>query len=151
MKRLPLHTIHNLRLQRRDKAERDLARAINEVAAAAVAKVEEAVQLRAASAEAYAATLQPGVFDPHEMIARAGYLTTLARRESEARTRLAAIEQAREAQREITLAAARDSQVTAKLRERHQARQAAEAALAEQNMLDEMATIAVARRSMKKT
>lgn len=143
--RFPLQAVHNLRQMRRDEAERELAQAAAEVSHGA-ARLDEVACTRTAATEAYLRALQKSDIDQHEMALRINYLASLTQRESEARARLAELESAREAQRQLVTRAARDAEATAKLRERHRVRHETEAARAEQNNLDEIATVAIARR-----
>lgn len=140
-----LQSVHNLRQLHRDEAERDLARAAAEVSHAS-ASLDEAAHIRHAALETYAATLRSGALNPHEAALRASYLAALVRREADARERVAALERERDGRRQAAAEAARQAEVTAKLRERHRARYESEAARNEQNNLDEMATVAFARR-----
>jgi len=147
MKRVPfpLQTVHNLREMRREEAERQLAQAASAVDEAA-AQLEEAIRFHAATAEEYAENYGAGALDPQEAAMRSNYLTALARRIQAARAHLAQRQNEYEAQRRLTITAARNAEVTAKLREHHDARHEAEAARVEQTQLDEMATVAQARR-----
>ncbi len=73
------------------------------------------------------------------------YLGFLAQRERLLRARLAELEQNRETVRESAIQAARDAEVTSQLKQRQNERYEAEAAIAEQNFLDEMAANIVRR------
>lgn len=142
-----LQTVHNLRQEQRDKAERELARAATEVANAA-AHLDEAVNNRAAAEQNYAAKLHSeDSLDPHEIALRADYLTLLTQRQRAASERLFTLEQERETRRRTAVMAARAAEATSKLRDRHRARHHLEAMRTEQNDLDEMATLLAARRA----
>jgi flagellar export protein FliJ len=141
----PLQTVHDLRELRREEAERQLAQSADAVAAAA-AQLDEAIRLHAATAEQYAKTYASGALDPQEAAMRSNYLTALARRIQAARVALTKQENEYEARRHLAIAAARNAEVTAKLREHHDARYAAERSRYEQTQLDELATAAQARR-----
>ena len=145
-----LQTVHDLRVNIRDQAEQALAAASASVSEAA-ARVEEMERLRRAAAEDHAAKLQSGAVDPFEAALFVNYMHAMAKRETEARRRLSMLERERDARRELAVEAARHAETTTKLRERHRERHAARSASAEQNMLDEMATIAVARRPSSNT
>jgi flagellar export protein FliJ len=142
----PLQAVHDLRELRREEAERELARAAAAVVAA-TAHLEAAARLHAETAERYAPA-RTGAIDAQEAALRANYLVALALRVREAQAQLAAREREYETQRQRTEAAARAAEVTAKLRERHHARHAAEMAWEEQKQLDEMASLAQARRRL---
>jgi flagellar export protein FliJ len=141
-----LQTVHDLRETALDKAEREMARISSEISDAE-AQLHEATRIRLAAAEDYISSfIAGGPPAAHEISLRASYLDLLARREAEAQARLAALTRQREAQRERVAEAARAAQVTATLHERQRARHNLEAKRAEQNMLDELATLAAARR-----
>ncbi|MEJ7617228.1 MAG: hypothetical protein WKF30_09780 [Pyrinomonadaceae bacterium] len=74
---------------------------------------------------------------------------TLTERQREARARLALVEREREARRVAVVETSRAAETTARLRERQRARHNFEAARDEQNMLDEIAISASARRMIK--
>jgi flagellar export protein FliJ len=143
--RFSLQPVHDLRQLRLDEAEREFGRASQEVAAAAAA-LAEAGRVRLAATEAYSAALTRGSLDPHEIMLRNDYLTSLALQERESRERLEALARELDRRREAMAAAAREADATGKLRERQLARHRAEADRAEQLNLDDMATLATARR-----
>ena len=133
-----LQSVHDLRQSQRDDAERGLAQASAKVSAANAA-LDEIARLRAHAIESHLSTFQAGVLNPHEATLSANYFAALARREAEARERLAGLERERETRREQTVETTRAAETTAKLRERQRVRHTTEAARAEQNMLDEIA------------
>ncbi len=137
-----LQTVHNLRTQRRDEAERALLKAAAEVSAGEAALAELQQQRAAAENKMARAT---GQVYADELALQLGYLEFLAQRERVLRQRLAELEQTRETLRTRALAAARDAEVTNQLEQRQKARHAAAVALAEQNFLDEMAANIVRR------
>lgn len=141
-----LQTVHNLRAQRRDEAERALLKAAAEVAAGEAALAELQRQREAAESKMARAT---GQVYADELALQLGYLEFLAQRERALRNRLAELEQTREAVRASALEAARAAEITSQLKQRQQARHAAEATLAEQNFLDEMAANIVRRGTEK--
>jgi flagellar export protein FliJ len=143
----PLQAVHNLRESLRDEAERNHAEAAAKVRQAA-AELEEARRVREAATEAHVGNLQTGAINPHDLALRANYLTQLVRDEFDACTRLAALEREREARQQALVKATRDTEATAKLRERYGARHQAELRLADQNALDELAMLATAHRSI---
>ncbi len=146
--RFSLQTVHDLRASARDKAERELARATAEVAHAEAA-VDQARHMRNREADALASAYGTGTIDPREVAYRFGYLELLAKHEIQARERLTSLERARERVRENVASAARDAEVTNKLRDRHLARHRAEAIRAEQVNLDELVMLVGARRQME--
>ena len=137
-----LETVHNLRELRRDEAERQLAHAAA-VVLTAVAAIEE-IERQRATTEAKLACAT-GLVCAAELALQVNYLDLLAKREQEARMRLAALECEREERRQAALAASREADVTGQLRARQHARHIAETSRAEQNMLDEMAVAATLR------
>ena len=140
--RFSLESVHNLREARRDEAEQQLAQSAAVVSAAA-ATVEEIERHRAAVEEKLARATGP--LCAAELALQVNYLELLIQYEQAARQRLAALEREREAQRQTTLTAAREAEVTGQLRARQQARHAAEGARAEQHFMDEMAISATLR------
>jgi flagellar export protein FliJ len=140
-----LQTVHDLRCSRKEEAERGLAQASADVADAEE-RLEKAKEARSAALEGYSKTLRSGVLDLREESLRMHYMTLLAQREEEDRKRLAALKHAREERRRALVDAARQAEVTESLRERHLANHRAETARAEQSLLDELATLASARR-----
>ena len=144
--RFSLQTVHDLREARRDEAERTLAaaaRAVNEAAE----QLEETDLVHERATDSFASRLQSGEIDPFEAMLSVNYLAALTRRKVETRARLRELEQARERQREMTIEAARSAETTARLRQRQNERHQLEVARTEQQLLDEMATLAQARLS----
>lgn len=140
-----LQTLHDLREQEREEAERALAQAAAEVTQAA-ARVEE---LRAAINEAvlaYAASLQTKELKPHEAQMHTEYLVTLDQQLAAARAHHTACERQREVRLQELVKASAAAEATTKLREQYYARYVAELAREEQTLMDELATIAAARR-----
>jgi flagellar export protein FliJ len=142
--RFTLQTVHDLREARRDEAERALFRAAS-AARAASEQLEETKQTHLRATETYAAKLQEGEIDPFDALLSINYLASLNRRERETHAQLEELEKAREAQRALTAAAAREAEATSRLRQRQRERHHLELARYEQEMLDEMATLAQAR------
>ena len=137
-----LQTVHNLREQRRDEAERALIKAAAEVTAGEAALAE--LQRQRATAETKMARATGQIY-AEELALQLDYLEFLAQRERALQARVAELEQQREAARENALKAARDAEVTSQLKQRQIERHQAESALAEQNFLDEMAANIVRR------
>ncbi len=142
--RFTLQAVHELREARRAEAERALVRA-DDAARAAAHGVEEIRQTHERAADDYAARLRTGDIDPFGSALSVNYLAALTRREREAHAHLSELEREREIQRAQTAAAARDAQATARLHERQRDRHQREVARVEQEMLDEMATLAKSR------
>ena len=137
-----LETVHNLRELRRDEAERQLAQAAAVVLAAATVIEEMEHHRDAAEAKLASAT---GAVNAAELAWQSNYLALLSQREIEARTQLEALERERESKRENVVATTREAKVTGQLHARQYARHTADAARAEQNLLDEMAIAATLR------
>jgi flagellar export protein FliJ len=144
-----LQSVHELRELKKDEAEQDLAKASARVLDAS-SRLDDIIRERNLAADSYLQTLLTGNLSPQEAALRANYLDSLARQESEARLFLERLEREREEVRRNAAEAARNAEATTKLRERHLARHGAEVAREEQNLLDEMAMISVARRLTRK-
>lgn len=144
-----LQSVHDWRESRREASERELARASAAVTAAVV-EINEMESARAEAAERYAARLGAGEIDPLDAALSVKFLATLAERERAAHERLAELERAREAQLRQTADAVLAAKVTSRLRENQHARHTQAAVRAEQNQLDELATLASARRLTEK-
>lgn len=142
--RFSLQTVHDLREAQRAEAERSLALASVAVREAAE-QLEETDAVHAQATEDFASKLQTGEIDPFDAELSVNYLAVLVQRKLEAHTRLQELEQARERQRETTIEAARSAETTARLRERQHERYQLNAARAEQQFLDEIATLTQAR------
>ncbi len=142
-----LQSVHNLRLLRQDEAERELAHAARSVDEAR-AQLDRAALLCARAVDDYSAALRKQNLDPHDAILRTNYLRILTEQEAELRARVHKLEQSLAAKRETLTGAVREAEVTASLREQHRALHAAETARHEQNALDEMASVSVARRRL---
>ncbi len=142
--RFSLQTVHDLREERRDVAEAELARAAAELRQARK-QLEAVKRARAIAEENYFVQLAPGALDPRDMEFRVAYLRALDARERDALVRIVQIERRHEEQRRATAEAARDAEATSSLRDRQRARHNEEAARVAQNALDEMATLAAAR------
>jgi flagellar export protein FliJ len=140
-----LQAVHDLREITRDEAERALTNATSEVTKATI-RLEETVHLRLSATRAYVAKLQSRDLDPFEAQQRASYIASLTQREADTRRQLDILEREREQIRTVVVEASRDVETTSKLRSKQQAVHVAKTLSTEQNMMDEMATIAVARR-----
>lgn len=140
-----LQTVHNLRESKRDKEEQELI-GLRKHVEEATARIERIECERAELADNYGAKLQSGAIDPIEAAMTSNYMTVLAHRERNARTNLKQAEHAVDRQRIKLVEAERDVEATSRLRERQLQRHEQEAARKEQNLLDELATVATARR-----
>lgn len=140
-----LQALHDLRRRAREEAEAALASA-HAAVVQAEADLAEAVNARRAALESNAARLGPGEINPHEVALRASYTAVLDRRIAEAQARLREAERERAAKLQAAIAAATAAEATTKLRDKHRARHDAEVNRAEQELLDELAAIASARR-----
>lgn len=140
-----LQTVHSVRETKRDKEEHELVRL-----RAAVTDANERVlrieNERAQVANDYSKKLNSGTIDPFEAAMTSNYLTALVHREREAREKLKQAETAVERQRQMLTEAERDVEATSRLREKQRERHALDVARVEQNQLDEMATVASARK-----
>jgi flagellar export protein FliJ len=144
-----LQTLHDIRRRAREEAEAALAAAQAAVVQAEAA-LTEAVNARRAALDSNAALLGPGEINSHEVALRASYTAVLDRRIAEAQVRLREAEHNRAAKLQAAIAAATAAEATAKLREKHRARHDAEVTRTEQELLDELAAIASARRLTEK-
>lgn len=140
-----LQTLHDLREQEREDAERALAQAVAEVARAA-AKIEELRGAINQAVAAYAAHLQTKELQPHEAQMHTEYLVTLDRQLTATRAHHDDCERRRETRLQELIKASAAAEATAKLREQYYARYVAELVREDQNLMDELATIATVRR-----
>ncbi|MFN0085848.1 MAG: flagellar export protein FliJ [Blastocatellia bacterium] len=138
-----LESVHNLRASRREEAERKLGLA-SSVIRAETAAIEDLGRARAVI-EAKLATAT-GLLNAAEVSMQVDYLALLAEREVWARQHLAMLERERDELCQIVQAAAREAEVTGKLRAGQHAMHTAEIARAEQNWLDEIAVASTLRR-----
>lgn len=140
-----LQTLHDLRAQEREDAERALAQAAAEVAAAA-AHVEALRHTINQAITAYTTNLQTKVPNAPEAKMHSEYLTALDRQLAAARAHQAERERFRAMKLQDLIKASAAAEATAKLREQYYLRYVAELAREEQNLMDELATIATVRR-----
>lgn len=143
-----LQTVHNVRETHRDKEEQEFVRLQTSVIKATeqIKKVEDERNHISAS---YSRKLNDGKIDPIEAAMTSNYITVLVLREREAKANLKRAETALENQRQKLTKAERDVEATSRLRERQKERHALEMTRKEQNLLDDMATIATARQMTK--
>lgn len=141
-----LQSVHDLRLNRREQAERALADKDREVQEAA-ARLADLENKRATAMRAYAELMRmTDAPDAQEIALRADYIALLERRENDARQRLAQLERERDGLRQKVIEAAREAETTEKLREHQYAQYVRETLRLEQKLLDELAMLRVARR-----
>ncbi len=140
-----LQTLHDLREQERLTAERALGHATAAVAQAA-AQTEELLKTIVQAVATHAAKLRTKEPNPHEAEMHTEYIATLERQLAAARTRHAALEREREVKLQEFIKASAAAEATAKLREQYYARYVSELLREEQNLMDELATIATVRR-----
>ncbi|HYE73991.1 MAG TPA: flagellar export protein FliJ [Blastocatellia bacterium] len=140
-----LQTLHELRERAREEAESKLSQAHAKVAQAEAA-LEQAQLARNLALENNAHYLSSGQINSHEVAMRADYIAVLDRRIAEAWQQLNQAQIEREARMREAVKAAMAAEATAKLREKHRARHESEVARTEQEWLDELATLASARR-----
>lgn len=143
-----LQTVHNVRETMRDKEEQELIRLRGIVAKEneRVLMIENERMLLEAS---YSEKLNAGTIDPVQAAMTSNYINALIHREREARMVLRQAESAAEKQRQKLTEAERDVEATSRLRERARERHTMKAVRDEQNRLDDMATVATARRMAK--
>lgn len=140
-----LQTLHEIRQRAREEAESKLSQAQAKVVNAEAA-LEQAHLARKLALENNAQYLGVGQINPHEIAMRADYIAVLDRRIAEAWQQLNEAQLERDARMREAIAAATAAEATTKLREKHRARHDSEVARTEQEWLDELATLASARR-----
>ncbi|MBS1809321.1 MAG: flagellar export protein FliJ [Acidobacteria bacterium] len=140
-----LQTLHDLREQERETAERELGKAIAAVAEA-TAKIEALLNAIVQAVAAHAANLRVKEVNAREAQMHTEYIATLEQQLAEARACHAALEREREVKLQELIKASAAAEATAKLREQYYARYISELAREEQNLMDELATIATVRR-----
>lgn len=140
-----LQTLHELREQERETAELALGQATVAVAQAA-AHIEAIMLAITQNVAATSTTLRRKEPALPEVQLQTEYLTTLEHQLAEARVRHATLKREREVKLQEFVKASAAAEATAKLREQHYARYIFELAREEQNLMDELATIATVRR-----
>lgn len=140
-----LQTVHDLRESRQEAAELDLAAANSELYRAN-AQLEEVVRLRQNALERYLLMYQSNEIEVSMVAAHTDFIGSLFQREREAKAHIVEVERRLEQKRSALTEAMRETETTAKLRERQRQNHQLEANRNEQTMLDEMAVLAVARR-----
>lgn len=142
-----LQTVHDLRESLREKAERELADANSELYRAN-AQLEEVVRARQKALDRYMMLYQASELDVSMIGAHTDFLGSLFRREREARIFITEVELRLEEKRRSVTEAMRETETTAKLRERQRDLHRMESNRHEQTILDEMAAMAAARRQL---
>lgn len=145
-----LQTVHNIRESKRDKEEQELI-SLRKGVEEATAHIERIENERTQLANNYGAKLGSGTIDPIEAALTSNYMAVLAYRERNARINLKQAEHAVDKQRTKLVEAERDVEATSRLRERQRERHEQEATRKEQNLLDEFATVATARRMVERS
>lgn len=140
-----LQTVHEIREQERATAERALEKATAAVAAAAT-RLEEIMRAITQTVAAYSTTMRTQKPDPRAAEMHTEYIATLENQLGQAREQHAARERERVVKLQHFVKASAAAEATAKLREQYYARYVAELAREEQNLMDELATIATVRR-----
>lgn len=140
-----LQTVHKLRESRRDDARHELVQLQN-TADAAAASLEKTTQERLETIDNLSTKMQGGPINPMEAALATNYIAALSQREREAQYQLNLTIAAVEKQRLKVVEASREVEATSVLRERQLTRHELEATRTEQNLLDEIATVSIARR-----
>jgi len=144
-----LQTVHDLRESRQEAAERELANANSELYRAN-AQLEEVVRSRQKALERYLLMYQKNEIEVSMVAAHTDFIGSLFKREREAKAHIREVELRLEQKRQAVTEAMRETEATAKLRDRQRQNHQLEANRNEQAMLDEMAVLAVARRRVNK-
>lgn len=139
-----LQTVHNVRETHRDKEEQEFVR-LQASVIEATEQIKKVENERNQISATYSQKLNAGKIDPIEAAMTSHYITVLVLREREAKANLKRVETALENQRVKLTEAERDVEATSRLRERQRERHVLEMARKEQNLLDDMATVATAR------
>ena len=140
-----LQTVHDLRESRKEAAERDLATANSELYRAN-AQLEEVVRSKQKALERYLNMYQSREIEISMVAAHTDFIGSLFQREREAKAYIHQVELRLEQKRQAVTEAKRETETTAKLRDRQRQTYQLETNRNEQTMLDEMAVLAVARR-----
>jgi len=140
-----LQSVHDLRESRRQVAERELADANGELYRAN-AQLEEVVRSRQKALERYLLIYQSREIEVSMITAHTDFIGSLFRREREARAHILDVEAKIEQKRRAVTEALRDTETTAKLRDRQRQQHELEINRNEQITLDEIAVLSVARR-----
>ena len=140
-----LQTLHDLREQERETAEIALGQATAAVTAAA-AQIEELLHTITQVMAAYSTALRTKEPKLREVKMQTEYIATLEQQLAVARVTHARLEREREIKLQELVKASAAAEATVKLREQYYARYVFELAREEQNLMDELATIATVRR-----
>jgi flagellar export protein FliJ len=139
-----LQTVHSVRELKRDSAERELAEANVELSKAR-GHLDEVLGLRQKAVDRYCELHQSRQIEATSVVMHTNYIGSLMELERLARRKIAENERHVANKRKSLVEASRQSEATANLRERQLERHTFEAARQEQNLLDEMAIMAVNR------
>ena len=140
-----LQTLHDLRERERETAEIVLGQATAAVTAAA-AQIEELLHTITQAMAAYSTALRTKEPKLREVTMQTEYITALEQQLAVARVTRTTLERAREVRLQELIKASAAAEATVKLREQYYARYVFELAREEQNLMDELATIATVRR-----
>jgi flagellar export protein FliJ len=140
-----LQAVHDLRESRQETAERELAN-VNSELYRANAQLEEVVRSKQKALERYLLMYQANEIEVSMVAAHTDFIGSLFKREREAKAHIREVEMRLEEKRQAVTEAMRNTETTAKLRERQRQNHQQEINRNEQTMLDEMAVLAVARR-----
>jgi flagellar export protein FliJ len=143
-----LQAVHNLRESRRDNARQELVQ-LQTTASEAAERLEQTTQERLETIDNFSSKMQSGPIDPMEAALTTNYIAALVQREREAQYQLSLSIAAVEKQRLKVIEAAREVEATSVLRERQLARHELEASRAEQNFLDEITSVTIARKILQ--
>jgi flagellar export protein FliJ len=140
-----LQTVHDFREFRRDTAEREFAEVTAQLHRAK-AQLDEVKRTHDLALDNYLLLYQCREIKVSKIAAHTDFINSLNRREREVRGQILTIERHLESKRLALTEALRDTKTTSKLRERQRQRHDLDSARREQNLLDEMAVSAIARR-----
>lgn len=140
-----LQAVHNVREIRRDAAERALAAVAAELQGAQE-HLERVLTRRQSAMNNYLLLHQAHKVEAATFATHTDYIGSLILLERRARALILQVEERIASKRQVLTEASRQTETTANLRERQRERHHLESAQHEQKVLDEMATIAVARR-----
>jgi flagellar export protein FliJ len=140
-----LQTVHNVREIRRDAAERELA-AVSAELKGAHERLETVLRQRKTAMDKYVLLHQSKDIVGATFASHTEYISSLFLLERQVRAMALQIEERIAGKRRALTEAARQTETTANLRERQRERHHQEMAQNEQKVLDEMATVASARR-----
>lgn len=143
--RFSLQSVEDVRVARRDEAERELARIEGEIHNA-LAMLDKAIEKRVDATKDYIELLTRGTNDPQIVNLKINYIQSLALREKFERERITELQRYQENKRTNVIELSREAEILSKLHEKHRANHEKENARVEQQMLDELAVLAYSNR-----